>query len=79
MYLMSEQNQPSWQRGFNDGKAGHWFAALPDLQAAGVDERSYMQGWAEGEAERRVSAWIENGTAGSYLASQFRPRSSDPH
>jgi hypothetical protein len=70
-------DQRSWQQGFGDGKAGRPAAALSALTHAGIDARSYIKGWAEGEAERRVSGWIKDGTAGAYLASTFTPRPSD--
>jgi hypothetical protein len=74
---MVERNRRSWQQGFNDGTAGRPTAPLSALTPAGIDERSYIQGWVEGEAERRVSDWIKDGTAGAYLTSNFRPRPSD--
>ncbi len=71
---MIEQDQHSWQQGFNDGKAGRPPAAPLTLTDAGINEHSYIKGWVEGEAERRVCGWIKDGTAGAYLASNFRAR-----
>jgi hypothetical protein len=75
---MTKQDRRSWQQGFNDGKAGSPPRSLSALTLAGIDEPSYVEGWVEGESERRVSAWIRAGTAGAYLTSRFTPRPSDP-
>jgi hypothetical protein len=75
---MTEQHRRSWQHGFNDGKAGRLPHSLSALMLASIEEPSYIRGWVEGEAERRVSAWIKAGTAGVYLTSKFAPRPSDP-
>jgi hypothetical protein len=71
---VNDQVQQSWDRGFDDGKAGRPAASLSRLTRTDIDELSYLSGYLEGAARARKARHSPD--AGPYSNDQIRALTS---